>query len=78
MLVVRLCPKLKRMFSVRIWKFAEQTQLQGFFATDAAIPAPVTLARTQYVLLWMIGSLSSLGAKGMIWFHPGQSMGSKV
>jgi hypothetical protein len=72
------CQKLKRIFSAQIWKFAEQTQLQGIFETDAVTPALVTLARTQYAQLWMIGSLSSPRAKGMIWLHPDQSMGSKV
>ena len=50
----------------------------GFFETDAATPALVTLGPIPSARLWMISSLSSPRAKGMIWLHPDQSMGSKV
>jgi hypothetical protein len=66
------------MFSAQIWKFAEQTQLQGFFETVAATPALVTLGLIPSARLWMISSLSSPRAKGMIWLHPDQNMVSKV
>jgi hypothetical protein len=40
--------------------FAEQTQLQVIFETDAVTPALVMWVLTQYALSSMTGSLSSL------------------
>ena len=58
-------PETQKMFSVQLWKFAEQIQLQDSSVMVVATRVSVMLGPIPFALSLMITFLSFLNVKGM-------------